>query len=165
MKIKKKSNFETDNFALKTLEQLRHDMQHGTVQFEFDEPKEDLVDYVKKYMWHCHIALNEAISAIQKKRFGRKTYIPGLFHFSKDELCEIYHNLNCDKWDERLGVAPRKWAKSTEPIMEAIEARVGMKQILKHHNMNNLGKTEEEFEEWYEIALSNAIFGIKRKRT
>ena len=94
----------------------------------------------------------------------KRLYAPDLSAFTKDELCEIHHNLNCFKWDERLGVAPTKRFKYIGPIMEDIERMIGMKRILRHHHIHNLGKTETEFEEWYEIMVSNAIFGITRKR-
>lgn len=95
----------------------------------------------------------------------KRTYIPDLSAFTKDELCEIYHNLNRRKWDERLGAVPPKQDKHIYyAILGRIENTVGMKQILRHHHIHNLSRTEAEFEEWYEIMVSNAIFGITRKR-
>lgn len=94
-----------------------------------------------------------------------------LSSFSKDELCEIFDRINSWQWDERLGEEPKNWdnmrrhrkwyqnpfkttrGKIIKPIMLEIECRVGNKCLLKHHHLHNLGKTEEEFQEWWENKL------------
>lgn len=76
--------------------------------------------------------------------------------------------MNCWHWDDRLGDKPDNfdnlpnWIvdlsqesknKYITPIMNAIEDRIGRKEILREWNVynsnNNLGMSEDEFEDWY----------------
>lgn len=85
--------------------------------------------------------------------------------FTTEELCSIYNNLNYWKWDERLGRKPDNFehlpdyqkkrygiSKDTyiTPIIKEIRRRVSEHDLLRFHHINNLGRTEKEFEEWWD---------------
>lgn len=91
--------------------------------------------------------------------------------FTQQELCEIYSNLNHWDWDKRLGCKPcgfdslpkynRHWyqklfKKKTKedyirPILEEIKRMVPEKELSRHHHINNLNVTNEEFEQWWSV--------------
>lgn len=93
-----------------------------------------------------------------------------LSNFTDEELCSIYSNLNCWRWDERLGPKPEKWDrlpdfrsglfgnlfpdkyKILHPYLRYIKKKVGEKELLRYHNTRSLRGhhwTNEQFEEWY----------------
>ena len=96
-----------------------------------------------------------------------------LKEFSIKELCEIYYNLNCSRWDDRLGEKPKKWDKMPTyktplfrmfiktryeiiiPIMVAIKRIVSQKELSRYHQIHRLGRTEEEFQAWYDKKILN----------
>ena len=91
-------------------------------------------------------------------------------NFSQKELCEIYHNLSTWEWDERLGNKPlgfdmlpnynyrfihkliKRKTKSDiiGPIIKHIKTLVPHKEILRHHHIYNLRKTNDQFESWWQ---------------
>ena len=101
--------------------------------------------------------------------------------FSKQELIEIGDKLNHWQWDERLGPSPHGWdsmpniAKSftgrwrpfrktspnkydtMRPLVREINWYVSTYDFLKFHWLHNLGKTEQEFIEWYLGRLGDAV--------
>lgn len=90
-------------------------------------------------------------------------------HFSDDELCEIYENVNSYKWDNRLGEKPvgfdsldmynRKHIdkitkrKTKSDYVQAAVTAIGLlvpQKKLHHHGMVvKLGWSEERFESWW----------------
>ena len=99
-----------------------------------------------------------------------------LNNFTVEQLCEIESILSGWEWDERLGKRPKGWYripkyyrdpfrerffqtrfKINYPIVQQIEKRIGKKKILEYHWMHNLGRTKEEFENWYEIQVANRV--------
>lgn len=89
--------------------------------------------------------------------------------YNQSELCEIYNNLNSWKWDDRIGTKPKdfeklpayngKWyhrlfRRKTKyevliPAMNLIKSLVSEKELLRYHHLNNLGSTNEAFEQWW----------------
>lgn len=94
---------------------------------------------------------------------------------SNQDLIEIHDTLNCWKWDDRLGKKPEDWdtmphfknsfcvlnfhkiskkAKTKhniiKPLMECIELTIPQKAILRYHHLHNLGRTEQQFEDWWQ---------------
>ena len=100
-----------------------------------------------------------------------------LSKFTTKELCEIEHNLNAWKWDDRLGEKPDGWDGMPDykspfkrrfiktkiaillPIMKNIKNIVGQKEIYHYHHTCILGHTEDEFQKWYDKEVSNRVFG------
>ena len=100
--------------------------------------------------------------------------------FNQAELCEIYSNANSWGWDERLGEMPDEFYKLPEynwkllhmfirrrtrydyihPICEAIRAIVGEKELLRYHNVHNLKRTNEEFEQTWNRWQAEKALGI-----
>lgn len=84
------------------------------------------------------------------------------------ELCEIYNKTNSWNWDTRMGDEPDDWwqlvfsgigcwkEKCTitrhsylKPINDYIRNVVSEKELLRYHHINNLHRTNEEFEMWW----------------
>lgn len=106
-----------------------------------------------------------------------KCLFPGIDKFSKNELAEIYNNLNSWKWDCRIGPKPKDWdeipnhkpyyttskALYVIPILEAIENKISDKYCLWWYHKNVLKRTSRiKFEHyWYfksiRRKLSNGI--------
>lgn len=36
-----------------------------------------------------------------------------------------------------------------DPLREAIEGRIGDKEVMRYHHLHNLGRTNEQFEHWW----------------
>jgi ribosomal protein L22 len=87
-------------------------------------------------------------------------------NYSKRVLAEIWNKLNGWEWDDRIGVKPEKWdsmpnSRFTDkhtnptkkdfisPYMRYIEKKIGIKNCLKWLHVNELGKTNTEFEIWW----------------
>ena len=91
--------------------------------------------------------------------------------FNQKELCEIYSKLNHWGWDERLGSKPcdfdilpkynRHWYQKLfkrktkgdyiRPVLEEIKMIVPEKELSRHHHINYLNVTNEEFEQWWSV--------------
>lgn len=83
--------------------------------------------------------------------------------FSKQDLLEIYSNLNEYRWDYRLGPKPSGFdelpnydrflyqTKHTiiTPYLKLLGSILTEKEILRHHHTKNLGRTEVEFKWWW----------------
>lgn len=95
-----------------------------------------------------------------------KSILDGLSKFSREDLAEIYNNLNRWEWDMRLGEQPEDWSnlpdhirdnkdnlptkkKIIDTYMYYIKGKIGEKEILKHLHVKIKGKTESEFEVWW----------------
>jgi len=95
----------------------------------------------------------------------------------ENEWMSIYDNLNDWTWDDRLGEKPDDWDTMRHvkyrkilwhtsfyfvnhkartlcniicPIQDYVESCVGKKAILRYHHIHNLGRTNQEFEDWWE---------------
>lgn len=79
-------------------------------------------------------------------------------------LAGIENHLNHWEWDGRLGEKPTNWDtmcdfskdknveskyKIITPIMKGIKDVIGIKECLRWHHLNNLNRTNNEFEEWW----------------
>ena len=82
-----------------------------------------------------------------------------------EQLAEIENKLNQWEWPDLLRKKPLNFdnlpifskdptviSKRTivSPIIELINMTIGEKETLKWHHINNLNRTIEEFEEWWE---------------
>lgn len=98
--------------------------------------------------------------------------------YEKEVLCEIYERTNSFQWDDRLGEKPEKFDvlpdynskwwhifrketkwKFTHPICEAIRVLVGEKELLRYHHVHNLGRTDEEFEQFWNVWQIEKVTG------
>lgn len=114
-------------------------------------------------VFRCLLAGGYYTDRKRKIRKDVAPHIEKLKKFSDRELCEIYTNLNTHKWDMRLGAEPewnrgvygndyRKEMYSVRRIcfiLRAIENIVGEKDISRYWNVEYLGKSEKEFEEFW----------------
>ncbi len=105
-----------------------------------------------------------------------------LSQFSELELCSIYNNLNFWNWDSRLGKKPKRWDKMynfkykfyqkiipiktkscfISPILKEIRQIVSEKELLRYHHINNLGKTDYEFEIWWQSGIHSQIMDMQK---
>lgn len=84
--------------------------------------------------------------------------------FDTQTLAKIYNNLNHWEWPNELGEngiynrVPEydKDNKNTMtkynisgPIMKEIENKIGTKECLRWHHLNNLNRTNWQFEQWW----------------
>ncbi len=112
----------------------------------------------------------EPISEITERALKSLREIP------EQEWPEVYDLLNSWNWSSKLGIAPTDWNtmpswsnrkflgltiyqedrrtrtknKIITPIMRCIELKIGRKAILRHHHVHNLGRTEQQFEDWWD---------------
>jgi hypothetical protein len=85
--------------------------------------------------------------------------------FNTETLAKIWNKLNYWDWADELGDKPESWdtmsnAKSINgmttkydivtPIMKEICDHIGLKECIRWHHLNNLNRTNEEFENWWE---------------
>lgn len=97
--------------------------------------------------------------------------------FTTGELCEIDNTLNGWGWDDRLGEKPEGWdnlprfderdkviTKDTyvSPILRSIEVIVTKKALFRWHYINNLGKTNQEFEDWWDSDIEKQLSRVGR---
>ncbi|HBF65888.1 MAG TPA: hypothetical protein DDW34_09265 [Clostridium sp.] len=79
-------------------------------------------------------------------------------NFSTTKLAELWNEANGWRWPEDLGVKPEGWedmstrqkGKVLTPIVKKIEKMIGEKELLRYHHLFNLGRSNEEFERWWE---------------
>ncbi len=89
--------------------------------------------------------------------------------FSQEELCKAWDILSGWEWYEGFGEKPKDFDKMIpyrrtllekifhaparddyiSPLCRAIENVVPRKELLRYHNIHNLGKTNEEFETFW----------------
>lgn len=83
--------------------------------------------------------------------------------FSKQELLEIHDKLNRYEWDYRLGSKPQRFDRLPnhdrhtyltkynilKPYMKLLGSLLTEKEVLKFHHVNNLNKSEREFNRWW----------------
>lgn len=71
---------------------------------------------------------------------------------------EVYDRLNCREWPAVLGKPPEGFETmnveqklaEVEPIMQQIEMEIGKKAVLRYHQKHNLGRTDQQFEDWWD---------------
>lgn len=97
--------------------------------------------------------------------------------YSTKELAEIYNKLNNWEWDFRLGVKPAEWDelpkfktkneysyltknKIIKPYMILIRRAIGEKECLRWHHLNNLSRTNFQFEMYWLKRKLNEIFTV-----
>ena len=87
----------------------------------------------------------------------------------RELLLEIHHRLNSWEWHPALGEAPEGWDDMSwkeklphvEYWMVRIEAVCSQKEILRYHHIHNLGKTPEQFEDWWDsFVLREILDGV-----
>ena len=97
--------------------------------------------------------------------------------FDTQTLAKIYCNLNHWEWPSELGENEiynqvhehlRNDNSTTkydigDPIMKEIENKIGTKECLKWHHLNNLKRTDEQFEQWWDNEKDNLWRVIKPK--
>ena len=77
---------------------------------------------------------------------------------SFEERVKICHHLNGWRWIDILPGKPDGWENMTqdeqflwtEPICSYIESGVGQKALLRYYHKTECGKTDQEFEDWWE---------------
>lgn len=78
---------------------------------------------------------------------------------------EVYDRLNCREWPAVLGKPPEGFETmnveqklaEVEPIMQQIEMEIGKKAVLRYHQKHNLGRTDQQFEDWWD-SLGKQLF-------
>ena len=85
----------------------------------------------------------------------------------KSSLVRIKDEMNNWNWPEELGEAPEGWETMTldekfdHPKFRAInlelDCRVSKKASLRYHHIHNMGRTEEEFEDWWQSCMWEAL--------
>jgi hypothetical protein len=114
----------------------------------------------------------ETVREIQNRAFNK------MYGLSDQELIEVDDTLNGWDWDERLGPEPEDWKRLpwykhnifgfnkkhvktrlniVDPLMHYIETKVSRKAILRYHHVHNLGRTEQQFEDWWQSSLMKII--------
>lgn len=101
--------------------------------------------------------------------------------FSEEELLEIEDQLNVWLWPQQLGKEPECWTRmpdfdrrkwyqricnhyipsrfdAARAILSRIHRKLGDRKILRYHWLHNLGRTEEEFNEWYGFEHEHNLF-------
>ena len=99
-----------------------------------------------------------------------------LFQIPESEWPSIYDTLNGWGWDGRLGYKPSDWEEMEDfktkkflwiqtyspdrkartrhsvvaPIVESIRNVVGEKALMRYHHTHNLGRTDQQFEDWWQ---------------
>jgi len=88
-------------------------------------------------------------------------------------LCKISNDLNSWKWPVELGEEPNGWGNLLDydkthtkitkseiirPFIVFIESIVGKKEILRHHWIYGLKRTNEQFENWWSNRKIEAIY-------
>lgn len=98
-------------------------------------------------------------------------------NYSKKELAEIWNNLNCWKWDNRIGDKPENWdtipdfhlnktytlptkSKIIKKYTRYIMSKIGEKECLRYHHINNIGRTNTAFEIWWLKSKIQKLLGI-----
>ena len=86
-----------------------------------------------------------------------------------ETLARWWNTLNCWEWPEDLPGKPENfenmaryftldnpqqgkiWTKFDviSPINKAIKAKIGKKECLRYHHIHNIGRTNDEFEQWW----------------
>jgi len=89
------------------------------------------------------------------------------------ELAAFSVKLNCWEWPEEFGECPYSAdalftdaSQFIRPIQYVIEKKLGEKLLLKAWHLLKLGRTEEQFEEWWskrEPVLSVSALAILKK--
>lgn len=82
-----------------------------------------------------------------------------------EDLARVHNILNHWQWPDELGEKPENWDtmpdhskdnsvntkyKIIMPIMNKIENKIGQKECLRWHHLNNLNRSNEQFEDWWE---------------
>jgi len=79
--------------------------------------------------------------------------LPVLRAQDDDTLAEWYSTLNRFGWPDGLDDPEQstKWAKVSNrgAVMQWITEKLGRKKLLHHHHTVHLGRSEEEFAEWW----------------
>lgn len=83
------------------------------------------------------------------------------------ELPRVLDEANNWKWPEEFGAAPENWdsmseiEKHNDPMFRALfhelSGEVSRKAQLRYHHTHCLGRTEAEFEDWWESEIANDI--------
>lgn len=81
----------------------------------------------------------------------------------KSSLVRIKDEMNHWNWPEELGEAPAGWEAMTmdekfkhpkfRAICSELDSHVFEKASLRYHHIHNLGRTEEEFEDWWQSRM------------
>ena len=79
----------------------------------------------------------------------------------RSTLARIGHELSYRNWPDDLPGKPEGWDSMTadekhgwiRPIKDYIDIKIGRKAILRDYQMRLLGKTAEEFEDWWDSEL------------
>lgn len=90
------------------------------------------------------------------------------------DLTRILYELNSWNWPEELGEAPEGWESMTidekadhpkfRAICSELENEVSEKAFLRYHHTNNLGRSEEEFEDWWQSEIYDALKLLREKQ-
>ena len=81
----------------------------------------------------------------------------------REKYPEIWDKLNCYEWHPALGNAPQGWDSMTRdekmPYIETWNAVLDCseKEKLRFHHIHNLGRTEQQFEDWWDSKVFQDI--------
>lgn len=84
-----------------------------------------------------------------------ETVVDGL---PREALPEVWNRINRFEWDTRLGEMPNGWEnmsllerhQATKDICSCIESRSSSKELLRYHHKVELGRTDQQFEDWWD---------------
>lgn len=104
-----------------------------------------------------------------------------LSKFDTTTLAKIWNKLNEWKWADELGEKPEGYDTMinfsndesipskyliSRPIMNDIFNKIGYKECLRWHHVNNLNSTNEKFEQWWNKNIKNNMidFMLSKRR-
>lgn len=90
---------------------------------------------------------------------------------SNNDLARIGDALNGYEWPDDLPGKPEGWEEMNfderdpwvEPILHSIKDQLGQKALLRYHHKVNLGKTDQEFEDWWDDKQSRMLEELSQK--
>ena len=82
-----------------------------------------------------------------------------------EDICRIGNSLNCHEWPDNLPGMPDGWDEMspserslwTEEVFSYIYHRVGDKALLRHYHKTEYGRTDKEFEDWWDSVQHNSF--------
>lgn len=82
-----------------------------------------------------------------------------------EDLPEVWSRINHFEWDTRLGEMPDGWENMsilekhqvTRDIYSCIESRSSRKELLRYHHKVELGRTDQQFEDWWDSMVLSEL--------
>lgn len=89
-----------------------------------------------------------------------------------EDLPEVWSRINHFEWDARLGEMPDGWENMSIPekhqvtrdIYSCIESRSSNKELLRYHHKVELGRTDQQFDDWWESMVLSELLEAMQNR-